>query len=127
MYLEVVVANTDIRLVNWLKQAFGGSIYAGNTNTVVKKLRTKLCYHWYLGSKQAADVLAGALPYFLIKREQAEIGLAFQRTILVDHRYGCKGRPAALLQEQYAMREQLSVLKGTTHRVRRTADGTTLQ
>lgn len=76
-FLSVVVTNTNPRLMNWLKERFFGSVF------VVKggksPLSKKMIMRWQANERIAQTVLARCLPYFVMKREQAEIGLAFMR------------------------------------------------
>lgn len=113
LYLSITVANTDPRLIQWLTTRFGGATH------VAKRPHGKPwspAYTWNAASRHGAELLRRALPFFIIKREQAEIALAFQDTIVADRRYGRTGRPAELLAEQDQMREQLFALKGTSSR-----------
>lgn len=71
-YLAVVVTNTDPRLMLWLKRTFGGSIYE-----VSVKSRRRV-FRWQLNARKGVEVLKGCLPYFIIKKELAELGIAFQ-------------------------------------------------
>jgi len=123
MYVEVIISNTDVRLTNWLKTVFGGAIHAGKRN----RSQWAPCFHWYVTSKRAAEILAGCLDYFIIKRDQADIALAFQNTIVTDRRYGCKGRPTELLDQQTLLANQLRSLKGTSSRSNRSQAGSTIQ
>ncbi len=126
LYVEVTISNTDARLTEWLKVKFGGSVW-------VDRSRLKKNPHWSPGtawvvsSRHASEILSNCLPYFIIKREQADVALAFQATILTDRRYGCKGRPQELLDRQHEMREQLQTLKGTSSRAKRPASVSTIQ
>jgi hypothetical protein len=76
LYLRIVVSNTDPRLPKWCRDRFGGVIHI--------KYRAKLrpthrpAYSWTANCSVAANVLRGCLPYFVIKREEAELALAFQ-------------------------------------------------
>ena len=80
-YLSITVVNTDPRLVEWCYNTFGGKILSIPRKEVNRK-KHKPCYEWKVVAKFAAEILTGCLPYFLVKTEQAEIGLAFQRTRL---------------------------------------------
>ena len=111
MYVEVSVVNTDVRLVQWLVETFGGSTYTNNKRS---SLQHAPCFGWVASSRHAATLIAACLPYFLIKREQADVALAFQNTILPGRPYGRTGRPPELLAKQEAFANQLSVLKGTS-------------
>jgi hypothetical protein len=119
LYLEITITNTDVRLGEWLIQRFGGSVYINKRNGQNPKWSPAVA--WVVGARHASKIIEYCLPYFIIKREQADVALAFQATIITDRRYGCKGRPQELLDRQQAMREQLQTLKGTSSRARRTA------
>lgn len=76
-YLVAGVTNTDPRLILWCAKTFGGHVnIADNRQQVNKNWRT--CYKWLVTCRMAADIIRGCLPYLIIKREQAEIALAFQ-------------------------------------------------
>lgn len=75
--MQVAITNTDVRLVVWLKDTFGGEYRAkGKTNS-----RRRIWY-WYAGSALADELLKACLPYFIMKRDQAEIAIAFRRTVV---------------------------------------------
>jgi hypothetical protein len=73
--LSLCVINTSSLLLTWLQDTFGGNVHAHGKNTV------KPCWSWSLSSKQAEVALRNCLPYFLLKRGQAEAGIAFRRLI----------------------------------------------
>lgn len=117
LYVEVTITNTDVRLGAWLQATFGGSVYVSKANA--KNPKWSPAVAWVVGSRHAATLLEYCLPYFLIKREQANVALSFQSTIVADRRYGCKGRPVELIDQQMKLRDQLQTLKGTSSRARR--------
>jgi hypothetical protein len=125
MYVNVAVANTDIRLLEWLRNTFGGTISKFRHKS--EHVKWAQAYVWTVGSRHASALLDRCLPYFIIKREQAEIALAFQRTILTDRRYGCKGRPLELIAAQEQLRQDLSTLKGTSGRLKRSTETDRIQ
>jgi hypothetical protein len=73
--INLHVTNTDIRLMEWLKSTFGvGSIHvsrhgSGNRQTA---------YRWKCQARMAVDLIEAAYPYFVIKREQADVVRAFR-------------------------------------------------
>lgn len=71
--LCINVANTDIRLPGWCKKTFGGSLNLkrGYENVKPHAIWTATC-------ATAEWILRGCLPYFIIKREQAEIALSYR-------------------------------------------------
>ena len=83
--LEVNVSNTDYRLLEWLKSTFGGNVYVGSRKGPAQK---KLLWRWVVDRSNAERILAGCLPYFIVKREQAECGLSFQRIISTQNANG---------------------------------------
>ena len=72
--IRVQVSNTDIRLMNWLKMRFGGSF----SSVRASNARCKPSYLWGTNCRKAAHLLRGCLPYFILKREQADVALAYQ-------------------------------------------------
>lgn len=74
--LVVTVANTDRRLLDWLKENFGGGIH-----TKKREENWSECYEWALQSPKAAyELLKNVKPYFVIKGEQAEVAIEFFET-----------------------------------------------
>jgi hypothetical protein len=105
--LLVTVTNTDPRIPLWCKSVFGGAVSFRRP----PKQHHRSIYRWAVGCAHAAAVLSGCLPYFLIKRNQAEIAIASRDTV---RNVGGKGhsketlriREAAYLKLQDAKREE---------------------
>jgi hypothetical protein len=85
-YLRITVANTDVRLPVWCKENFGGSYKDANTEKWYVDKNYKRAYHWGCASQRAAWILWNCLPYFVMKREQAEIGIQLQESLNVLNR-----------------------------------------
>ncbi len=111
--LMIHVANTDIRLVQWIKSVFGGSFVIANKGEVYKGRNVKDCWHWSTVANRAAWILHNCLPFFIIKREQAELGLALQESIKKWRweRRGSELMDESVRQERFAIKEKLSVMK----------------
>lgn len=77
-YLRVTVANTDVRLMVWLKETFGGTFKDANTDKYYAGKNWKRAYHWGTSSRRAAWILHNCRTEFILKGEQAEIGLQLQ-------------------------------------------------
>lgn len=77
--LRITVTNTDPRLPLWCKNIFGGFI-AEMSQQPGHKQNWKSRFNWIVSNDRAAWVLRSCLSHFVIKREQAEIGLAFRET-----------------------------------------------
>lgn len=77
-YLCVVVTNTSPLLMDWLKATFSGSVfYVSRKNSIAKNPRQVM--RWQLNERQAEAVLRRCLPFFVIKKQHAEVGLAFRQ------------------------------------------------
>lgn len=72
--LEVSASNTDKAVLDMLQLCFGGRI-----DTVKKtKSHYKQCYKWRAVSTQAKDFLSNIKLFLTVKKQQAEIAIAFQ-------------------------------------------------
>jgi len=70
------IKNTDLRLMQWLVENFGGVYY----NQPSSNLTWKLSYSWRpKGRKNKEEILLGILPYLLLKKEQALLALEYVR------------------------------------------------
>lgn len=76
-YLRVIVTNTDPRLIVWLQRTFGGGV----TKYRAAKANWSNGFKWTATCRHAEAILNGCLKYFILKRDQADIGLAFQQTV----------------------------------------------
>lgn len=67
-FIRVSVGNTDLRLIGWLHEHFGGHI------TRRKKVKEyhKKSYDWVVVSNDAMCFLKKVVPFLLIKKERAE-------------------------------------------------------
>lgn len=100
-YIRLTIANTDPRLIDWLVATFGGKI---RTRIYERNERWKTAYWWTSSCARAAELLRGCLPYFILKRERADIALAMQATM---KRYGVKGVPDEIVAQRTVMVEQM--------------------
>jgi len=102
-YLRIYVTNTDPRLIVWLKQTFGGKLQKEDR----RGQGHKIIYRWFVTGREAEAILTACMPYFIFKKDQAELGLAYQSTI---------GRPGKrvelpIKQERDRIATQLTNLK----------------
>jgi hypothetical protein len=110
--LFVSIGNSDPRLMVWLRDTFGGyarpQIQKFREGAVVSK---KPRFLWIVNCLKAAYVLEQCLPYFIMKRDQAEVGLAFQA--LLNRRVRCgRGHSVApeVVQQRDEFHEKLKVM-----------------
>jgi len=109
-YLRVTVANTDVRLMVWLKERFGGTFKDANTAKYYEGKNWKRAYHWGASSTRAAWLLYNCLPYFVIKGEQAEIGIQLQDSLSLGTP-GLLGHSEKVWNERAALKQRLLTLK----------------
>lgn len=108
--LVVGLTNTDPRLPAWIRDTFNvGKCYRiQNSPSIAKKIaegRWQPRFHWTVTARLAAQILEGCLPFFVIKREQAEIAITFQKTKV----YHGKGRLRERIPHNViVMREQMA-------------------
>lgn len=74
---RILVVNTDIRLINWLKENCGGLVY---TRSNSKNPSWKLKYEWITQKSQILPICEYVLPYLICKKEQAEVMIEFRKT-----------------------------------------------
>ena len=82
------VGNTDIRMLNKLKELWGGSIRPFHNRHPEK---WKQAYEWMITNKSAIPVLKAIMPYLVCKKEQAILALELQERVTA--RLGVKKIP----------------------------------
>jgi hypothetical protein len=110
MYVELSISNADPRLMTWLTERFGGNVYRGKAP--VANVRKHSIFQWHAGCSVAHEILLGCLPYFVIKRNQAEIAISFRELTQCKpesgkKRWGVYGMPDELKEIQYSLRKEL--------------------
>ena len=76
--LEVDVSSDSFELLDGLRSLTGiGSIWSGMSGSFTRKVR----HRWIVCSLEAAKLLEQLLPYFRLKHQEAELGVAFQHCI----------------------------------------------
>ena len=105
-YVRIIITNTDPRLALWCKDIFDGCANFVKTSAQNSKWRNQL--KWYVSSRKAVAILRGCLPYLILKREQAEVALAFQETV---SRIGRKGHTQETLDRRIELQQKMKLLK----------------
>jgi hypothetical protein len=103
--LCIGISNTDPRLPVWLLETFGGAVYVINWNKR-QSAKWRRAYTWKVHSQVAGRILEQCLPHFLLKREQAEVAIAYRKTF--RYRTG-HGSQQLLTGEDLAIREHCAV------------------
>jgi hypothetical protein len=77
-YINVVVqvSNTDLAMMEWLSSILGGKLYSFKC-----KGGRKQAYKWSRSGTNVIPVLELVLPHLKIKKRQAELALAFAKTV----------------------------------------------
>jgi hypothetical protein len=104
--LLVNLANTDMRLPLWCRQTFGGTFYMPKVLTGYQK---KKMWCWQITAGKAEEIIRMCLPYFIIKREQAEVALLFRETYKPRHHED--GVPVEVIEQRDKFKVELSRLK----------------
>jgi hypothetical protein len=110
-YLKITIASTDVRLHVWLKKTFGGTYKDANTPAYYPGKNVKVCWHWSAAANRAAWILHHCMPFFIIKAEQAEIGIKLQKTMRLFTRGRGKSLPIELVETRRDLKRQLLVMK----------------
>lgn len=114
---KAVVTNTDFRLIVWCHETFGMPFSEAKRNHPV----WKKAYHASAGGYRAAWILRNCLPWFLLKKQQAEIVLEHQRTTKVGtwNRGSGVSTPQDILQYRLALKQRLGDLnkRGNEHAI----------
>lgn len=77
--IRISVANTDLKLINWLKTNYGGYTHT-RKNMSSKKWKTG--HQWILGmNRESGPFLESLIPILIVKKEQAKLFLWFVNTL----------------------------------------------
>ncbi len=80
---RVLITSTNRPVVDWLAEYFGGSIrMQPRRNDGYKDI-----YRWCLRTCEAAQLLPLLLPYLIIKKEHALLGIQWLKTVKPGGRY----------------------------------------
>lgn len=73
-YLAVSITNTNLDVINWLHENFGGTVCAQNSPTI----KWKRAYRWHLYAEEDTQLfLEKMYKYLIIKRKQTQIAFSF--------------------------------------------------
>lgn len=74
--LRLLVINTNLPLLNWIQENFGGTIR--QRPDVPNRRR---CYRWNICSHNAAEILKACQPYMIVKKDHTEVFIKFAETM----------------------------------------------
>lgn len=98
--MNLAISNTHRDVLLWVQGTFGGGVYSEERKVPNQRRR----FQWYSNhSSMQYRLLEGMLPYLIIKKEQAEIALAFLQTTKNSH---VSGKVVKLDNEEVARRDE---------------------
>ena len=74
LYLRAQIVMTDPRPLQWMKQRFGGSLTQRK-----RQKHYKVSFDWRLFSENALQFLELVRPFLIVKKDQAELAIEFQK------------------------------------------------
>jgi len=104
--LQVRVGMSSNKAVSLMHKTFGGSLKINNFSHM---------YTWVLCSMEAEGFLRCILPFLLVKKDEAQVAIAFREHILETRREG-QSTPLRALAIREAYRLKLQELKHGTKR-----------
>lgn len=122
--LRIQAVNTDPRPIEMLQNVFAGNFRSTQYRGKTKDGRDyKPIYIWRASNTLAKDALASMLPYLTVKRERAEIAIAFERLRQQHHDlYAYQRHPDEAWQAREDLRGRMLALNnrisGVPHRQR---------
>jgi hypothetical protein len=86
---QAIVTNSDLDLLNWIQERFGGRIQQKNRSAADGVKRTGACYDLkWGGGRSVAKLLTSLLPYLIVKRAKAEAAVAQAAQVRLNQRFG---------------------------------------
>jgi hypothetical protein len=73
---RLTVINTSLRLMNWIKDTFGGQF---DQRKEIPGRKT--CYRWHIFGKDMENILKAVEPLLKVKKPQAGLLLKYRRTV----------------------------------------------
>ena len=105
---QLQIGNTDLRLLQWVSQHFGGSVKLEKR----QNLHHKPVWRWTSTAEALETLTRAVLPFLIVKREQAELLLAYRATVAVSGAewIRSRGTPAHIREERERIHERISRL-----------------
>ena len=82
---RISLGSSDLEVLMWLRERFGGSIHARAQHVNLK------IYAWQLSARLAETFIKGCLPHLIVKKREAEMVLKFYSEMPADQTVG-RGR-----------------------------------
>lgn len=76
----ISISNTNPEILSYICKEFGGNFHQ-TKHQIKDGYKRKNIYKWSASSKIAENFLSKILPYLILKKEQANMALEFQKTL----------------------------------------------
>ena len=100
-YLTLYAGQVDPRPLYALMDLFGGSVVRRTNASALARGRRKM-FMWRITGRTCESALRQLLPYFIVKKRQAELALEFQDRLGIAPHHGRK-----LMSGEHEIRERL--------------------
>jgi hypothetical protein len=105
---QLQIGNTDVRMLHWVREHFGGSVKFEKRS----QSHHKPMWRWASATSELESITRAVLPFLIVKREQAELFLAYRATVSVaSHEWRRKdGAPESVKVARQRIHAKLSTL-----------------
>ena len=106
--LQLQIGNTSPLLMEWVRSRFGGSVNLEKRNNP----RHKPVFRWLAQADALDQILPALLPYLVVKKAQADLFLAYRRTLApkINTKRSTNDTPLAVKRERFRIHSELSAL-----------------
>ena len=95
-FRDIYIANTNIDVMNWLKERLDGSIRVSRESP---DRNTKTLYKWHPSAKQHEYIIRNTFPFLVIKKKHAQLLMEFIELKKKQNAWG-RGRNGLTEQER---------------------------
>lgn len=95
--LRITIVNTNEKVMNWIQNITRGTI----VNRRINHPKWKKIITWRIRERKAENLLKILLPYLIVKKQQAKLGLKFQNFRHSLPNNGYRGRTKRELKQLY--------------------------
>lgn len=104
---RLAIGQADVRLVNWLKTNFGGTL-AVHIHPDQNRVSKRAVYYWSIEGQGMEEILKRIRQYLIVKVEQADLIMAMRQTMTFKSR---RKVPQEVLDKRADIKKQLEHIK----------------
>ncbi|MCK4329802.1 hypothetical protein KAX02_08160 [candidate division WOR-3 bacterium] len=108
-YQQLIVSNSDVRLIDWTVDNFGGTFPKAQKLTDNRKDT----YKWTLSSYKSYKMIKKIRPYLILKQEQADCAIELYEKVTKRHYHGSNPMPdykRKLAEELFQRCKELKII-----------------